>query len=489
MFYIMLIAKRLLNDLMENQAYQKRKICDLMIRHGVDISTVLNSNFSDRVLSNLAIMYSAGPMHFVQDFAHQNIGLQDYWSMDPVNSWILRSLARSDPRFSAKLRSQEQDLRYSSHPKFSKKKNQGLDFSIETQLKEMERSSSIERQLYIIAICAGGPASELDPLLMHPKEIPELDISKDKGVRARNYLDISNACGNIEIFCRLLDAGADCYSHQERIWKQLSKKHKVPTHFSNLPENRTRMTTAFLSKVSTNLPETSTPMIVPDGIISSVSRLSFWLSCWVGKTKPIRLQTNAALSDRVLTGSFVAAATIAENVSALTAFVRNGFDLEWEDEDGFTPLMIALAQGSTISAQILIDAGADLEQPKSCELSVSELASKVFSLLKSPQYHDKFNSDSKDYRLSEIFKKDNALKKLFQSYSPNYGYLDPSKAFHHKKRFCAILKLLLEKSSASLTSTTELALDYYRPEEDKKEPEIPTENGEFHPEFYVESKK
>ena len=124
-------------------------------------------------------------------------------------------------------------MQYSRCPESSKNKNEVLDFSIKTQLMEMEQSSQIERHLYIIAICAGGTASELDALLMHLKEMPELNINKDKRVRAGQYLEISANCGNMETFYRLLDVGVDYYSYQQGIWWALSGTHKVPTHFNN----------------------------------------------------------------------------------------------------------------------------------------------------------------------------------------------------------------------------------------------------------------
>lgn len=473
--------KRLLIRLMENQAYKKRKICDLMIQYGVDLSTVLNSKYRFELVSNLMIMYSAGPRPFVQDFAHQHIDLEEYWSMDPVNSWILRAIARSEPRFSAKLRSQEQELRYSKYPKSLKNKNHVLDFSIVTQMMEMERSSQSERQLYIITICAGGTASELDALLMHPKEIPELDINKDKGIRARKYLDISARCGNVETFCRLLEAGADCHSHQQRIWDFLSGDHKISTHFnnsSNWHENRTQMMAALLSNVPTILAETLTPMVVFSHEPSGKTRLSYWLELQMLERESTGIQTNSALSDTLRMGSLVAAATIAKKVSVLKLLVHNGFDLEWEDENGFTPLMIALAQGSTTIAQILIDAGADLQQSKSCGFSVSELVRRALLQLKSYQTHDKLNSDSKDSCVSKIFEEE-ALIKLFRNYYSKYSRPKFRDRIH-------MILSCLENSSATFTSPTEQAYDYPQIE-DVKRLEISTENGGFNLRFHIES--
>ncbi len=492
MLYVMLISKRILIGLMENQTYEKRKICDLMIKYGVDLSTVLNSG--SELVPNLVIMYSAGPRSFVHDFAHQHIGLGEYWSMDPVNSWILRAIARSEARFSARLESQEQELRYS---RGSKNKNQVLDFSIETQLMEMERSSPSERQLYIIAICAGGTASELDALLMHPKEIPELDIDKDKGVRARKYLDISAACGNMETFRRLLDAGVDYHSHQERIWWLLSGNEKIPTHFNNSSdahENRAQMMRGLLSNVSTTLSETLPPMIVLSGRQQAGIRLSYWLNYQMRFWESTGIQTNAALSDTSRTGSFVAAATIAENVPALELLVHNGFDLEWEDENGFTPLMIALARGSTTIAQILIDAGADLQQHKSCGFSVSELVRRVLLQLKSHQSHGQFISDSEYSALSEIFE-EGALINLFRNYPAGYhlgyylGYfLSYFPGLNFRDHFFHVTLRSLGNLSANFTSITELSSDCPQIE-DTKRPDNSTENGEFNLKIHIESQR
>ena len=143
------------------------------------------------------------------------------------------------------------------------------------------------------------------------------------------------------------------------------------------------MTRDFLSKVSTILSETLTPIIVHSGPSCGIIRLSYWLSHKRLLRESTRIQTNAARPDRLRTGSFVTAATITKNVSALKLLVHNGVDLEWEDENGFTPLMAAFAQRSTTIAQILINAGADLQQPKSCGFSVSKLVRRVLFQLKS----------------------------------------------------------------------------------------------------------
>ena len=382
---------------MTDQIYKKRKVCDMIIKHGVDLSNVLNSTpYSYCRRSCLTLLYLSGPRSFVHDIACQHIGLEEYWRMTRVNSWILRTIARADSRFRAKLRSEEKAWRYVQSEPRPKSDNQGLDFSIESQAKEMKRSSHLERKSYLTAICAGGAAFELDALLAYPQEIPELDVNEDNGMRSRIYLHISATCGNIETFHRLLDAGVDAYSHQKDIWYILSGGDQFSTRFQtsgNSHEISTQMMKRLLANVSATLSVALLPMIVlsnPKRFIWPLHHLENFTQSKSRISKQI--QTNS-LSDPLKNGALVAAAAIARNVPALKLLIQNGFDLEWEDEYGFTPLMIAIAKASSEVIKILIDAGANLEQSKPCGFSVCELVRAIVLHLRS---HDRLVSSYSD---------------------------------------------------------------------------------------------
>src|SRR5450432_2932856 len=213
----MLTMNSQLASLLENQAYEKREICEMVISHGVDLSTALNNDIYYLPVSILVCMYSAGPRTFVHDFAYYHIGIHEYSRSSRVNSWILRTIARADSRFSAKLKSETEALQYSTNVAVQKKKSQCLDFSIETQSKEMKQSDPCERHAYLAAICAGGTAFEVDALLAWPEQIPELDICEEKGLRSRVYLEISAACGNVETFRRLIVFVVNYRNHRERL--------------------------------------------------------------------------------------------------------------------------------------------------------------------------------------------------------------------------------------------------------------------------------
>ena len=429
---------------MSNQIYNKRKVCDMVIKHGVDLSAVLNcipyvleDPYSRGGLSCLGLLYSSGPRSFVHDIAYQHVGLEEYWSMTLVNSWILRTIARADSRFCAKLRSEERTLRYSWGELLLKNTHQGLDFSIETQLMEMEQSSLDERYIYLIAVCAGGAAFELDTLLAYPQEIPELDVNKDNGMRSRRYLEVSAACGNIETFSRLLDAGVNVYSHQQKIWNHICEISMLSIHFQtscNSYEIRTQMIKRLLANVSATLSAALIPMIVAP---EWTGMTSLWYLNEYNQTEPgisRQIPTNTS-SDPLKNGALVAAAAIGENVPALKLLIHHGSDLEWEDENGFTPLMIAITGGSSEVIKILIDAGADLKHSKACGFSVCELVRRIVLHVRS---HIHLNSDCAVSCLPEMgFMEGRAL---FLNYGFGNGFGNGFFGQDYKRHLLTVLK-------------------------------------------------
>jgi hypothetical protein len=234
-------------------ADEKGQISKIMVKSGADLPSVLNNIFCGSSL--LTLMYSTGPTAFVHDFVYGHIGLGEYWAMTPVNSWIIRTVARSDPRVAAKLRVQERELRSLSCGGQANGKAPLLDFSVDTQLTEMQSSSVHERHSYIKAMCAGGAASELGILLAHPAQIPELSLEKDNADLLRSYLTLSAMCGNMETFSRLLDMGLDFNNHPE-VWFSVSGVCTTSTHFNNCAESneiRRRMMERLLSTFSPEL--------------------------------------------------------------------------------------------------------------------------------------------------------------------------------------------------------------------------------------------
>jgi hypothetical protein len=366
---------------MENSAYKKSTICDIFINRGVDLSGILNFIVwtGRNSISTLVAMYAEGPRSFVHEFAFRHIGLEEYWEMTNVNSWLLRAIARSEPRFSSKLRAQEEALRFSRNHGRSKTRWLGLDLSIETQLIEMKQAKSSERQSYLLAMCAGGTAADLDALIAHPEDVPELVSTVFSGARLRRYLNVSAEYGNQETFCRLLDATVGYPTVEANPCKSLSGRHKIPSQFNDSPssyEVRAKMMRRLLTKsgVSADIMARLMPTLIkPYGSRISKTRSSCHLSRInlnpeIPKRAPNNTQTEIAQN-----GWIVEAVTAQNEYDVLKLLVHHGFDLDWQNEDGFTPLMIAIAIGSKQATQILIKAGADLHQRKSCGFSVSEL--------------------------------------------------------------------------------------------------------------------
>jgi hypothetical protein len=146
----------------------------------------------------------------------------------------------------------------------------------------------------------------------------------------------------------------------------------IPSQFNHSPssyEVRVKMVECLLTKSGVPadiMAQLVLPFIQPYGQSTSKIRSSCRLSMFnlnlnIPKPAPDNMRTEIAQR-----GWLVKLAMARNNIDALERLVRSGFDLEWQNKDVFTPLMIAIAIGAKLAPQVLIEAGANLHQRKSC---------------------------------------------------------------------------------------------------------------------------
>ncbi|OAG39454.1 hypothetical protein AYO21_06282 [Fonsecaea monophora] len=404
-------AEQMLAVLMENQAYEKRDAIDSVIDRGVDLSDILNATPYQRH-SILLILYATGPRAFAHDFVRRQVGLLEYYDMTPANSWLLRTIARSEPGFRSKLVCEQQEL--CGQPNGNNCKKTGPDICLQTQLKDMREADAEERDLYLSTLCAGGPAAELDALLWYPGELPELNPKHEGGRFLRRYLEISAAFGNSPVFRRLIHAGADTTSRQYHLWNVITGNCNVTCYFNTFGDQiklRSDMAEMLLPDASPSLASCLTPLM-PYLMVPATSRASYSQSHYltsipriptarmpgglamrytpyyiIGLYGPFpaednipRLLVAEGFSRRAVSATLLGAAVLHGDQTILATVLSENSELEWEDINGLTPLMMAIILRSFESARKLLLHGADAERINSHGFSARQLIFKLRDL-------------------------------------------------------------------------------------------------------------
>ncbi|KAJ9609399.1 hypothetical protein H2200_005726 [Cladophialophora chaetospira] len=382
----LLTTSRTLVDLMENQAYERKEVIDIILQRGVDIALVLNSTTWHCRHTILLLLYAAGPRHYVHDLVNRYLSLDDYWAMTPANSWLLRSIARCDMGLRTKLLLDHKERRQKADS--GPTQREVLDFSVQTQLDEMRQSDHKERDLYISSICAGGTAEDLDTLIHSARTICELDTGYRNGHHLRHYLETSAALGNRATFFRLIEAGADAITRQDRLWALLSREYRVPAFFNNAASTsreRSEMMRKLLSTMSPALAKSLTSTLISLQPGPGIYRLSAWLrGDLVLDLSRIEKRTHSSSTSdafrRDADGAILAAAVVYQNSTVVDKVLDLVSELEWEDPNGLTPLMMAIVLRSFESVKKLIALGADTGGVKSCGFSAIFLMQRMREL-------------------------------------------------------------------------------------------------------------
>ncbi|KIX93513.1 uncharacterized protein Z520_10691 [Fonsecaea multimorphosa CBS 102226] len=433
--------------LMENEAYEKREVLNMVIDRGVDLAKVLNLSPHGRH-TILLVLYATGPRAFAHDFVRQHIGLFEYYDMAPANSWLIRTIARSESWFRSKLIREHQDLWNPSCGDQAQKA--GPDVSLQTQINDMRMADSEERNLYLSALCAGGTAAELDALLSYPSELPELDPSHDNGNCLRQYLEISASFGNCDVFERLVKAGADVTTDQDLLWRLTLGVPMVPAYFNksvDWAKSRCDMVGSLLLDPSTSL-SSCLPSLITNLRPSKTVRAALWLSDHLNITSEVRPQLNPdealiwskfghvisytwprlykiqslklkrGMEGDTGVGFLLTAAVLLRDQKVLETVLTEVADLEWEDINGLTALMLAIISRSFESARTLLLHGADAQGMKSCGFSAKQLIIKLRDLCE-----DREAGNGSDRRCNDVLLRDKHLRqRICEEFGEKVGY-------------------------------------------------------------------